>query len=92
MGAAYRFRITGFVRYDVGNSLTIDAQGNPDDIAQFVQFCRDWFTDEVIQDFIVSDKEPESYPDFTIRRNESEEDKFSKNQPWFQKIKDILRP
>ena len=92
MEAAYRFRIKGFVQYDDENSLTMDAQGEHDDIRLFVQFCRDWFTDDVIQDFIISEKEPENYAGFTIRRNESEEEKFSKNQPWFQKIKDFIRP
>jgi acylphosphatase len=92
MEAAYRFRISGFVQYDEENSLTIDAQGDPDDIARFVQFCRDWFTDEVIQDFIVCDKEPGNYPGFTIRRNISEAETDTKNQPWFQKIKDFIRP
>jgi acylphosphatase len=91
MGAAYRLRIRGFVRYDEDNSLTIDAQGNPDDIGRFVQFCREWFTDEVIQDFIVSDKEPENYPGFTIRRNISDEETDIKSQSWFQKIKNIIR-
>ena len=91
MEAAYRFRISGFVRFDEENSLTIDAQGDPDDIARFVQFCRDWFTPDIIKDFTVIEKEPENYADFTIRRNISEAETDTKNQPWFQKIKDILR-
>ena len=92
MQAAYRLRIKGFVRYDAENSLTMEAQGEQDDIAQFVQFCREWFTDEVIQDFIVTDKEPENYPGFTIRRNISAEDKITTKQSWMLKIKDMIRP
>jgi acylphosphatase len=91
MEAAYRYRIKGFVRYDEENSLTLEAQGEQDDIRLFVQFCREWFTDEVIKDFIVTDKEPEDYPGFTIRRTVSEEEKLKQNQHWFQKIKHNLR-
>jgi acylphosphatase len=91
MHAAHRFRITGFIRYDEENSLTIEAEGDPGDLDQFVQFCRDWFTPDIIKDFTVIEKEPENYADFTIRRNISEAETDTKNQPWFQKIKDILR-
>ena len=91
MEAAYRFRIKGFVQYDDENSLTMDAQGEHDDIRLFVQFCRDWFTDDVIQDFVVSGKEPEDYPDFTIRRNISEVEEPTKGQSWMMKIKDMMR-
>ncbi len=91
MEAAYRLRIKGFVLYDKENSLTLEAQGEQDDIAQFVQFCHDWFTDEVIQDFTVTDKEPENYPGFTIRRNSSEAKNLTGSRHWFQKIKHNLR-
>lgn len=92
MGEAYRLRIKGFVRYDAKNSLTLEALGEQDDIAQLVQFCREWFTAGSIQDFIVTDKEPENYPDFTIRRNISAEDKSTNKQSWMLKIKDMIRP
>jgi len=44
-----------------------------------------------IKDFIIIEKEPENYADFTIRRNISDEETDIKNQPWFQKIKNIIR-
>jgi hydrogenase maturation factor HypF (carbamoyltransferase family) len=91
MGAAYRLRIKGFVRYDEGNSLTIEAQGEQDDIAQFVDNCRDWFPPASIEDFIVTEKEPETYTGFTIRRSISEEEKLKQNQHWFQKLIHNLR-
>jgi acylphosphatase len=91
MGAAYRLRIKGFVRYDEENSLTMEAQGEQADIVQFVDNCREWFTAGSIQDFTVTDKEPGDYPDFTIRRNISAEDKITNKQRWMLKIKEILR-
>jgi acylphosphatase len=91
MGAAYRLRIKGFVQYDEGNSLTMEAQGEQDDIAQFVDNCREWFTAGSIQDFTVTDKEPGDYPDFTIRRTVSKEEKLKQNQHWFQKLIHNLR-
>ncbi len=92
MEAAYRYRIKGFVRYDEGNSLTMEAQGEQDDITQFVDSCREWFTAGSIQDFTVTDKEPENYPGFTIRQNISAEDKITNKQRWMLKIKDMIRP
>lgn len=91
MHAAHRFRIKGFIRYDEENSLSIEAQGELDDVHQFVQFCRDWFSPDSIKDIIVSDKEPENYPGFTIRRNKSEEEMLTKHHQWLQKLKQILR-
>ena len=91
MHAANRFRITGFIRYDEGNSLTIEAEGDPGDLDQFVQFCRDWFSPNIIKDITLFEKEPESYSDFTIRRNISDEEIITKHQNWFQKIKEIIR-
>ena len=92
MHAALQFRITGFIRYDAENSLTIEAQGELNDINQFVQFCRDWFSPDIIKDFTVNEKEPENYPGFTIRQNISAEDKITNKQRWMLKIKDMIRP
>ena len=91
MHAAHRFRITGFIRYDDENSLTTEAQGDQDDLDQFVEFCRDWFSPNIIKDIALFEKEPESYPGFTIRRNISEEENPAGSRPWFQKIKQIMR-
>ena len=92
MHAAHRFRITGFIRYDDENSLTTEAQGDQDDLDQFVEFCRDWFSPNIIKDIALFEKEPESYPGFTIRRNISAEDKITTKQSWMLKIKDMIRP
>ena len=89
--AAHRFRITGFIRYDDENSLTIEAQGELNDLHQFVQFCRNWLSPDNIKDFTVIEKEPESYSDFTIRRNISEVENLTWSRQWFQRIKQIMR-
>ncbi len=91
MHAANRFRITGFIRYDEGNSLSMEAQGSQGDLDQFVQFCSDWFTPDIIKDFTVIEKEPENYADFTIRRNISEVKNPAGSRQWFQRIKHIMR-
>ncbi len=91
MHAAYRLRISGFIRYDDENFLTIEAQGELNDVNQFIQFCRDWFSSGSITDFIVFEKEPENYPGFTILRNISEAENPAGSRPWFQKIKHIMR-
>ena len=91
MHAAHLFRITGFIRYDDENSLSMEAQGELNDIHQFVQFCRDWSTPDYIKDFTVLEKEPENYADFTIRRNISEAENPAGSRPWFQRIKHNLR-
>ncbi|MEI7726213.1 MAG: acylphosphatase [Bacteroidota bacterium] len=91
MHEAYRFRISGFIRYDDENSLTIEAQGELNDVNQFIQFCRDWFSPGSIKDFILSEKEPEIYPGFTIRRNISKEENPAGSRQWFQRIKHFMR-
>ena len=91
MHAAHRFRITGFIRYDDENSLTTEAQGDQDDLDQFVEFCRDWFSPNIIKDITLFEKEPESYSDFTIRRNISEVENLTWSRQWFQRIKQIMR-
>ena len=89
--AANRLQIRGFIRYDEENSLSIEAQGALNDLQQFIQFCRDWFSPGSITDFIVLEKEPESYPGFTLRRNISEMKNPAGSRLWFQKIKKIMR-
>jgi acylphosphatase len=91
MHEAYRFRISGFIRYDDKNSLTIEAQGELDDVHQFVQFCRDWFSPESIKDISVSEKESENYAGFTIRRDISKEENPAGSRQWFQRIKHFMR-
>ncbi len=89
--AAHLFRIRGFIRYDDQNSLSIEAMGELNDLDRFVQFCRDWFSPNIIKDITLFEKEPESYSDFTIRRNISEAENLSGSRPWFQRIKQIMR-
>ena len=91
MHLAHKHQIKGFVQYDDENSLTIEAQGELNDLHQFVQFCRNWLSPDNIKDFTVIEKEPENYPGFTIRRNISDEETDIKSQSWFQKIKNIIR-
>lgn len=91
MHAAYQYRISGFIRYDDQNSLTMEAQGESEDARQFIQYCRDWLSSCNLEDFIISDKEPEPYKGFEILRNIAKPEEPVKNQRWFQKIKDIIR-
>ena len=91
MHAAHQFRIKGFIQYNEDNSLYMEILGKQDDIDRFVQYCRDWFPPASIEDFIVTEKEPETYTGFTIRRSISEEEKLKQNQLWFQKLIHNLR-
>jgi acylphosphatase len=91
MHLAHKHQIKGFVQYDDENSLTIEAQGELNDLHQFVQFCRNWLSPDNIKDFTVIEKEPESYSDFTIRRNISEVENLTWSRQWFQRIKQIMR-
>ena len=82
MHAAQLFRIKGFIQYNKDNSLGMDILGDPDDIDQFVRYCRIWLSSVSITDFTVTEKEPETYTGFTIRRTVSKEEKLKQNQYW----------
>lgn len=70
----------------------MEAESHQDNVDKFVHCCRDWFQVGTISDFILFEKDPENYSDFTIRRNISDEERLSSRSKWVQKLKNILCP
>ncbi|MDQ2656060.1 MAG: acylphosphatase [Bacteroidota bacterium] len=60
--------ITGFVRNEHDGSVYIEAEGNEEDLKQFVQWCHHGPPNARVEQCDIRDREISGYPMFEIRR------------------------
>ena len=62
-------KITGFVKYDENNSISIEAEGEEDNLKQFMKFCSQGCASSEIADVNIEPGELHNYNSFEIRNN-----------------------
>lgn len=66
MEAAYRFGVTGRVRYLKDYSLLIEAEGDGKDLERFVNWCKKGPVGTKVDEVTIEEAELKNYPNFDI--------------------------
>jgi acylphosphatase len=66
---AESLQLKGFVRNEPDRTVYIEAEGEPDSVEQFIQWCRQGPPRAVVSDVEVTDGTVQSFSRFEIRRS-----------------------
>ena len=63
---ADKFNITGSVRYSIPNSIIVKACGNPDELDEFLKYCRLGTAFSEVEGVNITEAGPKQYESFEI--------------------------
>ena len=71
---AYQLNVTGFVEYNHASGILIEAEGEAEQLEQFVAWLRTFVQSWKVSDIIITETAPNGYSAFKIRNNPTGED------------------